>query len=55
MIIWSFKTCGIFVAIDGSEDSQINIAGIENYEVGESKKEATDDDVDPFEDEDLDC
>ena len=52
-IIRSFKKCGIFVAIDGSEDSQVNIAGKKDYEVGESEEEATDDDVDPFEDEDL--
>ena len=31
-----------------------NIAGIEDYEVGESEEEATNDDVEPFEDEDLD-
>ena len=54
MIIWSFKKCGISVAIDGSEDSQVNLASKEDYEVGESEEEATDDDVDPFEDEDLD-
>ena len=54
MIIRSFKKCGISVAIDGSEDSQVNLASKEDYEVGESEEEATDDDVDPFEDEDLD-
>ena len=37
------QECGISVASDGSEDSQINIAGIEDYKVGESEEEATDD------------
>lgn len=51
-IIRSFKKCGISVAIDGSEDSEINIFGIDDYEVGESEseEEATDDDIDPFDD-----
>ena len=52
MIVWSFKKCGISVAIDGSEDSEINITGLEDYQVGESEDEATDDDTDPFEDMD---
>lgn len=60
MIIWSFKKFGISVAIDRSEDSEINITDLEVYEVGETEDEATDaeatyadkamDDVDPFED-----
>ena len=50
MVIRSFKKCGISVAIDGSEDTEININGIEDYEVGESDEEVTDDDTDPFED-----
>ena len=50
MIIRSFKKCGISVAIDGSEDTEINIGGLEDYEVGESEEEATDDHADPFED-----
>ena len=33
MIIRSFKKCGISVDIDGSEDDQINIEGLENFEV----------------------
>ena len=36
------------MAIDGSEDSEINITGLEDYQVGESEYEATDDDTDPF-------
>ena len=40
------------MAIDGSEDSEINITGLEDYQVGESEDEATDDDTDPFEDMD---
>lgn len=50
MIIFSFKKCGISVAIDGSEDDQINIESIQNYAVGESDEEATEDDADPFKD-----
>lgn len=48
------------MAIDRSEDSEINITDLEVYEVGETEDEATDaeatyadkamDDVDPFED-----
>ena len=37
------------MAIDGSEDTEINIESLEDYEVGESEEEATDDDADPFE------
>ena len=36
MIIRSFKKCGISVAIDGSEDKEIIIEGLEDYTVGES-------------------
>ena len=52
MIIRSFKKCGISVAVDGSEDDQINIETLNDYIVGESDDddEATDDDSDPFED-----
>ena len=49
MIIRSFKKCGISVAIDGSEDDEINIESLDDYEVGESEEEATDDDADPIE------
>ena len=51
MIIRSFKKCGISVAVDGSEDDQINIETLNDYIVDESDDdEATDDDSDPFED-----
>lgn len=33
-IIRSFHKCGISLPIDGSEDSEININGVEDYEVG---------------------
>ena len=52
VIVRSFKKCGISVAIDGSEDSAINITGLEDYQVSESEDEATDDDTNPFEDMD---
>ena len=32
-IQWSFRKCGITVAIDGSEDHNINIRGLDNYQV----------------------
>ena len=41
MVIRGFKKCRVSVAIDGSEDGEINIKELENYEV-ES------DDDDPF-------
>ena len=54
MTIRSFKKCGISVAIDGSEDGQINIESLDKYTIGESEDEATDDESDPFEDIDED-
>jgi len=33
LIIRSFRKCGITIALDGSEDSDINIRGLENYVV----------------------
>ena len=42
MVIRAFKKCGISVAIDGSEDEEMNINNIEDYEVESS-------DEDPFE------
>ena len=56
-IVRSFRKCGISLPIDGSEDGEINISGVENYEVGsadtdtsdsESEGVATDQDEDPF-------
>ena len=32
-----FVKCGISVAIDGSQDDDINIRGLENYSVGDEK------------------
>ena len=29
----SFKKCGLSVALDGSEDDQVNIEGIPNYQI----------------------
>ena len=44
MVIRAFKKCGISVAIDSSEDEEININNIEDYEVESS-------DEDPFDQE----
>jgi len=33
-IVWSFRKCGIMIALDGSEDHDINIRGLEGYTVG---------------------
>lgn len=35
----AFKRCGMLNAIDGSEDSEIHVQGIENYDIGESSDE----------------
>ena len=50
MIIRSFKKCGISVAVDGSEDTEINIKGLEDYSVEEDDEELSDEDEDPFAD-----
>ncbi|RPB22155.1 hypothetical protein L211DRAFT_351367 [Terfezia boudieri ATCC MYA-4762] len=34
IIIRSFQKCGITVALDGSEDQNINIHGLDGYTVG---------------------
>ena len=47
LIVRSFKKCGISVPIDGSEDDQIHIQGLEEYSVEE---EDDDTDGDPFSD-----
>ena len=52
---WSLerlKQCGISVPIDSSEDGEINIISLGDYEVDASKDEASDYDADPFEDMD---
>ena len=50
MIIRSFKKCGISVPIDGSADSDINIAGLDDYTVesGEDTDGENSDMEDPF-------
>ena len=45
-IIRSFRKCGISLPIDGSEDSEINISGIEDFEVGSADTEASDSELD---------
>ena len=50
MVIRSFKKCGISIAIDGSEDTEMNIVGLEDYAVGDTENEATDNNTDQFED-----
>ena len=47
MIVRSFKKCGISVPIDGSEDDQIHIQGLEDYAVEEDDDYI---DGDPFSD-----
>jgi len=47
IVIHCFKKCGTAVAIDGSEDSEIHIEGIDDYIIeDEEDKESTDED--PF-------
>ena len=48
MVQRSFKKCGIAVAIDGSEDEQINIEGLAGYSVEDEGDATEDDDDDPF-------
>ena len=48
-IVRSFKKCGISLAIDGSQDSEINIRELSAYNVEDSEDE-TSTDKDPFED-----
>ena len=51
MVVSSFKKCGISVAIDGSEDSEIHIKGLEDYVVeGSDSVEEYTDEEDPFAD-----
>ena len=45
----SFKKCGIAMAVDGSEDSEINISESEEYAEDENDDGYTDDE-DPFAD-----
>ena len=48
-IVRSFKKCGISLAIDGSQDSEINIRELSTCNVEDSEDE-TSTDKDPFED-----
>lgn len=48
-IVRSFKKCGISLAIDGSQDSEINIRELSACNVKDSEDE-TSTDKDPFED-----
>ena len=50
VIVRSFKKCGISTAIDGSEDYQISIPGLEGYCVDDDALED-----DPFTDQDSDA
>ena len=39
MIIHAFKKCGITTNVDGSENCQVNIRGLEDYVIHAPKKE----------------
>jgi hypothetical protein len=55
MIVRSFKKCGISVAADGSEDSEIHLEGLEDYQVD---RDVSSDSEDPFadlSDDDMEC
>ena len=51
-IVRSFRKCGISLPTDGSEDSEINIKGVDDYFVGEESDVVTEDEEDPFIDSD---
>ena len=53
MIQRAFRKCGISVAVDGSEDDEIHIEGLEDYTV-DTDDEHTDTGDDPFSDGDED-
>ena len=50
MIIKSFRVCGISLAVDGSEDSDMWIKGLENYSVGSDESGSSDEEVSEIED-----
>mgnify|MGYP001799245490 FL=1 len=60
IIVRSFKKCGISLAVDGSENSAVNIEGIPNYQmpaanddsVMDFRLESDESDVDKDDDED---
>ena len=39
-VVWSFRICGITIALDGSEDHDINIRGLEGYTIGAQSSES---------------
>ena len=41
-IVRSFRKCSITIALDGSEDNDINIGGLEGYTVGVQGSESED-------------
>ena len=43
MIIRAFKKCGISVAADGSEDDEVEIMGLEKYEIGFEESDSDED------------
>ena len=50
-VIRSFRKCGISLPIDGSEDSEINIRGLDSYQVGTTASDdCSDESDDPFSD-----
>ena len=49
-IVRSFRKCGISLPTDVSEDSEINIKGVDDYVVGEDSDVVTEDEEDPFSD-----
>ena len=51
MVVRGFRKCGISLAIDGSEDNDINIKGIENYQVDSGDDDPFESEGDLFEDD----
>ena len=47
MIVRSFKKCGISIAADGSEDFEVHLEGLEDYQVN---RDDCNDSEDPFAD-----
>ena len=51
MVVRGFRKCGIPLAIDGTEDDDINIKGIENYQVNSDNDDPFESESDSFEDD----
>ena len=51
LVTRSFKKCGISVAVDGTDNVQICIEGLDNYSVEDSEDKLTN--KDPFNDYEL--